>query len=324
MRTRPENEGSQRIFPTSQHRRPVHTYSIVARDPSSGEMGVAVQSHWFSVGSIVSWAEAGVGAIATQSFVDPSYGPRGLQLMRLGASAARTLESLLAVDEGREVRQVAMVDSEGRVASHTGPRSIASAGHQVGDGYGVQANMMRSDRIVPSMAEAFEASEGRLARRLVATLRAAEETGGDLRGSQSAAIVVVGGARTGRPWEDRRLDLRVEDHPDPVRELERLLTLREAYDRMNEGDAAMERGDMERALAEYTAASQELPDNIEIVFWNAFTLATNGQLKRAQPLFSRVFEADASWSELLSRLPDAGLITQAQVDEILTRNEDGP
>src|ERR1044071_1764313 len=168
--------------------RPVHTFSIVARDPSTGELGVAVQSHWFSVGPIVPWAEAGVGAVATQSFVDPSYGKNGLELMRAGKSAPDTLKELLAKDEGREVRQVAMIDAQGRVDAWTGKNYIQAAGHIVGKNFSVQANLMLNDKVWPAMARAFENTKGDLADRMLAALDAAQAAGGDIRGKQSAAI----------------------------------------------------------------------------------------------------------------------------------------
>src|SRR5438128_9601738 len=214
-------------------RRPVHTYSIVARDPATGELGVAVQSHWFSVGSIVSWAEAGVGAVATQSFVDPSYGKTGLDLMRAGRSAPDVLRDLLAADEAREVRQVAMIDAHGRVAAHTGSRNIAEAGHFAGANFSVQANMMLNGQVWPAMAKAFERARGDLAERMMTALEAAQAAGGDIRGKQSAALIVASGKSTGRPWVDRLFDLRVDDHPEPLKELRRLLTLQRAYNHMN-------------------------------------------------------------------------------------------
>src|SRR5216683_3846227 len=195
--------------------RPVHTFSIVARDPATGELGVAVQSHWFSVGAMVPWAEAGVGAVATQSFVDASYGPLGLELMRAGRSAPEALRGLLAADDGRDVRQVAMIDAQGRVAAHTGSKCIAAAGNLVGANYSVQANLMEKPSVWPAMARAFEAATGDLTDRLLAALEAAQREGGDIRGQQSAAILVVSGKPTGRAWIDRKVDLRVEDSADP-------------------------------------------------------------------------------------------------------------
>ena len=215
--------------------RPVHTYSIVARDPKTGELGVAVQSHWFAVGPLVPWAEAGVGAVATQSFVDASYGKLGLDLLRAGRSGPDTLKGLLAADENREVRQVAIVDASGKVAAHTGAKCIPMAGHRVGEGYSVQANLMLGEQVWPAMAKAFESTEGDLAARMLAALEAAQAAGGDIRGKQSAALIVVSGKPTGRSWQDRVFDLRVDDHPEPVAELRRLVVLQRAYNLMNEG-----------------------------------------------------------------------------------------
>ena len=258
-------------------RRPVHTYSIVARDPATGEIGVAVQSHWFSVGTTVTWAEAGVGAVATQSFVDPSYGPLGLEMMRAGKSAPDALAGLLAADAEREVRQVAMVDAQGRVAAHTGKKDIQAAGQHVGKGYSVQANLMANDRVWPAMAKAFEAAKGDLAERMMAALEAAQAVGGDIRGQQSAAIIVVPGTPSGRPWADRIFDLRVEDHPRPLEELRRLLLVARAYRHMNAGDLAVEKKDVPGAEREYGAAMKILPDSAEVVFWYAAALAMAGR-----------------------------------------------
>lgn len=288
--------------------RPVHTYSIVARDANTGEMGVAVQSHWFSVGSIVTWAEAGVGAIATQSFVDPAYGPRGLELMKSGLSAEQALEALLLVDEGRDVRQVAFVDTSGNVAAHTGAKCIEAAGHHVGEGYSVQANMMLNDTVVPAMAAAYESAEGDLADRLMAALEAAQAVGGDIRGKQSAAMLIVKPMSTGRSWADRVLELRIEDHPTPIAELERLLTVHRAYDHMNAGDVAVEHGDLDLAMTEYGAAAELLPGNLEVEYWAAVTLATNGGLEQSLPVFKKTFAADPNWVELTRRLLKPGII----------------
>ena len=290
--------------------RPIHTYSIVARDAKTGEMGVAVQSHWFSVGSVVSWAEAGVGAVATQSLADPAYGPLGLELMRAGRSAPDALRSLLAGDEGREVRQVAMIDAAGRVAAHTGGKCIQPAGHVVdAEGqFSVQANLMANDRIWPAMAGAFREAQGDLADRMVAALEAAQREGGDIRGKQSAALVVVSGNPTGRPWADRKFDLRIEDHPDPVAEMKRLVRLQRAYLHMNAGDAAMEKKDAETANREYTSAETLAPEIVEIPFWRAVTLVNAGKLEEALPIFKRVFEQEPVWAELIPRLVESGLL----------------
>jgi uncharacterized Ntn-hydrolase superfamily protein len=286
----------------------VHTYSIVARDATTGELGVAVQSHWFSVGSIVTWAEAGVGAIATQSFVNPAYGPRGLDLMKSGLAAEEALNALLLVDEGRDVRQVAFVDVNGTVAAHTGAKCIEAAGHHIGDGYSVQANMMLNDRVVPAMAKAYESTEGDLADRLMAALEAAQGSGGDIRGKQSAAMLIVKGEATGQSWADRVLELRIEDHPTPITELKRLLTVHRAYEHMNAGDLAVEHNDLVGAMAEYGRAAELLPGNLEVEYWAAVTLATSGSVKEAIPMFQRVFAADSNWVELTKRLHKPGII----------------
>ena len=289
-------------------RRPVHTYSIVARDPVTGELGVAVQSHWFSVGTTVTWAEAGVGAVATQSFVDPSYGPLGLDMMRAGKSAPDALAGLLAADAEREVRQVAMVDAKGMVAAHTGTKDIQAAGQHVGKGYSVQANLMANDKVWPAMAKAFEAAKGDLAERMLAALEAAQAVGGDIRGQQSAALVVVPGTASGRPWADRIFDLRVEDHPRPLEELRRLVHVARAYRHMNDGDLAVEKKDIPGAEREYGAAMKLLPDSAEVVFWYAAALAMAGQVDRSLPLFARAYALDPAWRTLVPRLPASGLL----------------
>jgi uncharacterized Ntn-hydrolase superfamily protein len=285
-----------------------HTYSIVARDPATGQLGVAVQSHWFSVGAIVPWAEAGVGAVATQSFVEPGYGPLGLTLMRAGKSAPAALKSLLAGDPQADVRQVAMIDAQGRVAAHTGAYCVDAAGHRMGANYSAQANLMLKDTVWDAMAKAFENAKGDLADRLLAALEAAQAEGGDIRGKQSAAIVVVSGRPTGRPWADRLFDLRVEDHPEPVAELKRLVKLQRAYTRMNAGDELFSNNDIAGAVREYSAAEKLVPENVEMVFWHAVTLANAKKVEEALPLFKRVFAADSAWATLIPRLPKSRLL----------------
>jgi uncharacterized Ntn-hydrolase superfamily protein len=289
-------------------RRPVHTFSIVARDAATGELGVAVQSHWFSVGTMVPWVEAGVGAVATQSFVDPTYGKLGLDLMRAGKSAPDTLTALLAADAGRDVRQVAMIDAQGRVAAHTGTKDIPAAGHIVGKGFSVQANLMLSDTVWPAMARAFESAQGDLADRMLAALDAAQEAGGDIRGRQSAALVVVTGKPTGNAWSDRTFDLRVDDNPEPLKELRRLVNLQRAYNHMNAGDVAVEKNDNERALAEYRRAAELVPDNAEMAYWHAVALVNMGRLEQSLPLFRRAFDKDRNWVALTPRLAKVGLL----------------
>ncbi len=290
--------------------RPVATYSIVARDPETGEMGVAVQSHWFSVGPIVPWAEAGVGAVATQSLVDPSYGPLGLELMRTGRTAPEALRSLLAGDEGRAVRQVAMIDAAGRVATHTGDRCIAAAGHVTDEEnqFSVQANLMLGEEVWPAMAKAYREATGDLADRMMAAMEAAQSVGGDIRGKQSAAIVIVAAESSGKPWVDRTFDLRIEDHPHPVKELKRLVQLQRAYLHMNAGDLAMELADFEKASEEYAAAETLAPQIVEIPFWHAVTLANSGKVEQALPIFAQVFEREPIWAQLVPRLVSSKLL----------------
>jgi uncharacterized Ntn-hydrolase superfamily protein len=287
---------------------PALTYSIVARDPSSGELGVAVQSHFFGVGSVVSWAEAGVGAVATQSVVEPAYGPRGLALMRDGKSAPAALHQLLADDPQEAARQVAMVDRGGRVAVHTGARCIGHAGHAVGDQMSAQANIMERDTVPAAMVRAYSAApDAGFAERLLAALEAAEAEGGDLRGRQSTALLVVAPRATGNPAEDRPMDLRVEDHRDPVGELRRLVSLCRAYQRVDVGDQLAAAGDVEGSLAEYESAHRSQPDNLELAFWHGVALAASGREDDAVPILRRAFSAHAGWIELLKRLPAAGL-----------------
>jgi uncharacterized Ntn-hydrolase superfamily protein len=291
--------------------RPVNTYSIVARDSVTGQMGVAVQSHWFSVGPIVPFAEAGVGAVATQSFVEVSYGPLGLELMRLGRTAPEALAALVSTDDDRDVRQVGMVDAQGNVAGHTGARAIYAAGHRTGAQYTVQANLMENPTVWDAMAEAYERAEGDLAERLLQALEAAEAEGGDIRGRQSAAIVIVSGTSTGRPWVDRVFDLRIEDHPEPLVELRRLVQLQRAYLKLNEGDGWVTAGNIPEALASYTAALAFVPDeatNGEAAFWVGVTLADTGNEEDAGPYLARAYAQDTRWAELIGRLPASGLL----------------
>jgi len=305
--------------PQEIHQMPVHTYSIVARDPQTGEMGVAVQSHWFSVGPVVPWAEAGVGAVATQSLVDISYGPLGLALMRTGKTAQQALQALLGADAHPEVRQVAMIDAKGNVAVHTGEKCIPEAGHIQGDNFSVQANLMLDARVWPAMAEAFQKTQGDLAERLLAAMEAAQAAGGDIRGQQSAAILIVRGQSTGKVWEDRLMDLRVEDHQEPLKELRRLVTLHRAYEHMNRGDLAMEQGDFETAMKEYGAAETMMPDNLEMKFWHAVGLVNKGRVDDALPLFKEIFAKDRNWAVLLPRLPKVDLLPkdEAVIQKIL-------
>jgi uncharacterized Ntn-hydrolase superfamily protein len=285
-----------------------HTYSIVARDPKTGELGVAVQSHWFSVGNLVTWARAGVGAVATQSFVEPRYGPDGLALMAAGKPAPEALRTLLKKDPKPDVRQVAMVDAQGRVAAHTGRLCIPAAGHHQGEGYSVQANLMLDDGVWPAMARAFETYEGDLADRMLVALEAAENAGGDIRGRQSAAILVVRGQPTGNIWADRVFDLRVEDHPRPVEELRRLVKLARAYRLMNAGDEHVAAQRYDEALQAYAAAERLFPDNDEFIFWHGVALVSIDRVRDSLPVFRRAFLMNPSWLLLVPRLVAVGLL----------------
>jgi len=286
--------------------RPVHTYSIVAFDKSTGELGVAVQSHWFSVGSVVPWVEAGVGAVATQSFVEPSYGPLGLELMRAGKSAEDSLAALLKADKNEASRQVGMVDARGKAVAHTGKNCIPEAGHFIGDGFSCQANLMLKNTVWKAMARAFETTKGELVDRLLAALEAAEQEGGDIRGKQSAAVIVVKGKSSGVWWKDRIYDLRIEDHPNPVPELKRLIRLNKAYNHMNKGDEFLTENKVAEAVKEYTKGMEIYPDNPEMIFWPAVTMASSGKVEESLPLFSKVFAMDPNWTVLLPRLPKVG------------------
>lgn len=288
-------------------KRPLHTFSIVARDSATGDLGVAVQSHWFCVGSDVSWAEAGVGAVATQSFVEVSYGPLGLALMRGGKTAPEALQALLSIDEHADVRQVAMVDAAGNVAVHTGAHCLYAAGHVQGNGFTCQANMMERPTVWDAMAKAYQQSSGDLLDRLIAALEAAQAEGGDIRGQQSAAILIVPGSKEHPSWE-KSVDLRVDDSPNAVVEMKRLITVHHAYQHMNKGDELTTAGDLEGALAEYAAAEKLYPQNIEIPYWTAVGLVNAGQIDEALPMFKEIFRQDPKWKELTRRLKGTELL----------------
>jgi len=279
-----------------------HTYSIVARDSVTGNIGVAVQSHWFSVGSVVTYGKAGVGVVATQSFVNPSYGPRGLALMEQGLSPQQALNALLANDEGEMFRQVAFLNTKGEVATHTGSACIEAAGHKQGKNFSVQANMMLNNTVWDAMATAFETTTGDFSERIISALKAAQKEKGDIRGSQSAAILIVKGESTGNPWEDIVMDLRVEDHNNPVEELERLVKVHKAYDFMNKGDLAMEAGDTKLAESLYLNAQNLFPNNLEMKYWYAINLLNNKEFEKAHPILKDIFSQDSNWKTLTSRL----------------------
>ena len=287
--------------------RPAGTFSIVAYDSTTGELGVGVQSHWFSVGSDVSWAKAGVGAVATQSFIEPGYGARGLALMESGKLPEEALEALLSEDPDRSVRQVAFVDSAGRVAVHTGKMCIPAAGHRTGKGYSVQGNILESAQVWDDMAEVFEQTTGPLARRILAALEAGQKAGGDLRGRQSAALVVTRPRSKDKPWLNKIVDLRVEDHPEPIRELGRLYDLRRAYDLANEGDGYLAAGESEKAYEAYNAALEIVPENDELIFWRGAMLHQAGRESEALVDIKRAVEMNPRWLMLLGRIQEEHL-----------------
>ena len=297
--------------PSRTPRRPAHTFSIVAVDSATGQIGVAVQSHWFSVGASVAWAEPGVGAVATQAFVEPAYGPRALALMRSGVSAPAALRALVSADADSAVRQLGMIDARGRAVSYTGRRDIAEAGSRVGRWYAAQANTMLRATVWDAMGRAFETTHGDLADRLLAALDAAQGEGGDIRGRQSAALVVVSGDRTAPAWQ-KLFDLRVEDAKDPIGELHRLVRVSRSYTLATDGDNYTTAGKVDSAIIAYAAAEALLPDsavNGELVFWHATTLADRGRVDEAIPLYRRAFAQDTLWATLIWRLPRVGLLS---------------
>jgi uncharacterized Ntn-hydrolase superfamily protein len=285
-----------------------HTYSIVAIDRNAGEMGIAVQSHYFSVGSVVPWARPGVGVVATQALVNVQLGPDGLALLERGRTPTEALSQLLAADEGKDYRQVCLLAPGQAPATHTGRTCIAEAGHAVGADYSCQANMMLNDTVWDAMSRAFEqGKEQQLSRRMLAALKAAEYEGGDIRGRQSAAMVIVKTTATGQAVDDHVLDLRVEDHRSPLTELERLLAVNQAYRHADEGDAAMERGDVAAALGEFRAAEALQPENLELRYWHGVNLLSAGRRDEGLGILAEVVKRDRNWLELTFRLPDAGL-----------------
>jgi len=288
--------------------KPVTTFSIVARDPETGELGVAVQSHWFSVGSTVPWVRAGVGAVATQSLTDVTYGPLGLDLMQAGKSAEQALKGLIESDMHPEWRQVGMIDAKGNRAAHTGKQCIREAGHVIGEDFVVMANLMEKNTVWQAMADAYKNSAGDLAERMLTALDAAQKEGGDIRGRQSAAMIIVRGKSTGVDYKDRIIDLRVEDNPAPLVELRRLVTLNRAYVLMNDGDERMTQRDTKGALQAYARAMELAPEVTEIRYWVALTMFSEGMQNDALKIFHDVFEKEPLWVEVTKRLPAAGLL----------------
>ena len=292
-----------------------HTYSIVARDENTGEMAVAVQSHWFSVGTVVPWGEAGVGVVATQSFANKSFGIRGLELLKEGKSPQEALDALLKDDDGRDFRQVAILDKKGNVATHTGKKCIVYAGHSNGKNFSVQANMMLNNQVVPAMEKAWNAYGNLpLAERMVEVLRAAENAGGDIRGKQSAALLVMAPKATNEPWNDILIDLRVDDAENPIADLDRLLKVHRAYEHMNRGDLYVEQNQMNKATTQYNAAMNMFPNNLEMQFWTAITLANDGQIERAADILKDIYIKDNNWKELTRRLLKVGLLNVSETE----------
>jgi uncharacterized Ntn-hydrolase superfamily protein len=299
--------------------RPAHTYSIVARDPATGQLGAAVQSHWFSVGADVIWAQPGVGAVATQSFIEVSYGPNGLAMMADGKDANTTLQSLLAKDSHQDVRQIGMIDALGNTAAHTGNKAIHAFCDLQGENFSVQANLMENASVCEAMAAAFTSATGDLAARMMAALQGAQSVGGDIRGKQSAAMLVVKGSKGTPLWQGRVVDLRVEDNPQPLEELSRLLHVSRTYSKMTEGDNFMTQGKIEEALGAYAQAEVMMPDNHEAIFWHAATLAAVNRVDESLPLFKKAFAMHPLWRDLVPRLPASGLLPddKALINKIL-------
>lgn len=295
-----------------------HTFSIVARDSVTGDMGVAVQSHWFAVGSLVAWGKAGVGVVATQSFINPSFGPRGLTLMENGLTPKMAITNLINLDAGKEVRQVAMLNAQGDVYAYTGKNCIEFAGQEMGKNFSAQANLMENPTVWPAMAKAFKTTKGTLAERLLAALDAAQAEGGDIRGKQAAALLVVKAKSTGNIWEDTLVNLRVDDSENPIKELHRLLNIHTAYEFMNQGDIAVEKSDFKLAKENYMKAQELNPKNVEMKFWYAVTLTNNGDYKVAKPIFTKIFKSHKNWQILLPRLIKAKLliISKQQLTEL--------
>jgi uncharacterized Ntn-hydrolase superfamily protein len=292
------------------------TYSIVAHDPDTGELGVAVQTRWVNVGSGVPWAEPGVGAVATQSFTETSYGPLGLARMRAGDSAPDALKPLLAADREREVRQVGTVDASGRSAAFTGARCVEAAGHITDANLSIQANMMERPTVWPAMAEAYRSTGGPLADRLMAALHAAEAEGGDVRGRQSAALLVVPGS--GPAWSTV-YDLRVEDHRAPLDELARLLRVARAYEAFDRSEAPAMAGDLATAAAVMAEAHELAPDDDQITLWTALMFAGAGRPDEARQLFAEARRVEPRGAEHLRRFLAAGFLppqAQAIIDAL--------
>ncbi|MBI9097967.1 MAG: DUF1028 domain-containing protein [Spirochaetaceae bacterium] len=286
----------------------IHTYSIIAIDKERGEMGGAVQSHYFSVGGSVIWAQAGTGVIATQAMVNIEYGPQGLSLLKKGFSSEKVINLITSKDSNAPIRQVAALDCSGGIQAFTGSKTITEAGHIVGENYSCQANMMLKNTVWSAMAQSFEESSGPLAERLLISLEAAEAEGGDIRGKQSSALTVVSVEDKGNIRDNIIVDLRVEDHSEPLGEMRRLLTIHKAYTHAALGDLAIEKGDISRAMDEFAEAEKLIPENIELQFWKAVSLINHFNFSQAEPILKKVFRIDNNWKILLQRLTGSEII----------------
>ena len=292
------------------------TYSIVARDKETGELGVAVQSHYFHVGPVVPWVLSGVGAVATQSHVNISFGPLGLEFMKNGYTAEMALKALLAGDDKPDMRQVALVDAAGSVAAYTGPKCIPAAGHKSGDGFSCQANLMENDTVWGAMFDAYLSTKAPLAERMMAALDAAETEGGDIRGRQSAAMVVVRGNPSGRVWEDKTIDLRVDDSPEPLRELRRLLRIKRAYTSDDAAERLEVAGDVKAAVKLRTEAAEGAPDLVELSFWAGLDMAKLGDVDGGARLIARAVAEEPRWVEAMNRLAAVEWVDRDLVEKI--------
>ncbi len=282
------------------------TYSIVAYDPDAKQFGVGVQTHQPAVGSVVPWIRAGVGAVATQSLTNIAFGPMGIELMTQGYSAEAALKALLAGDDRPQVRQVALVDKDGKVAVHSGAGCIPFFGHLSGQHYSVQANMMARDTVPAAMASAYEKTKGHLAERMMAAMEAAEAEGGDIRGSQSAAMIIYG-SEPKPHWANRVLDLRVDESKNPIKELRRLVTMRLADLHSDKGEELAKSKDLAGMQTTFAEARKIIGDPTEMTFWQALVLADNHSLiDEAHALLAPLFKSEPQWEELLRRLIKMG------------------
>lgn len=291
------------------------TYSIVAHDPHTGELGVAIQSHFFGVGRIAGWARAGVGAVVTQAAAEKAHGPAGLDLLAAGRSPEEAVDELMAGDPGRESRQLAMVAADGAAAAFTGEACLAQCGHCTREHVSAQGNMLVSDQAWDAMAGAYDVADGDLAERLLAALDAAEATGGDARGVQSASLLVVGGPQTDRPWDGVLVDVRVDDDTDPLPELRRLVGLNRFYDRLLNmlkepglllGPASAGPQCVAEALGNLAAGERLLGDNQEATMWRGVLLARTGRTEEGAAALRDAVNRRPELTPYLRQMASAG------------------